>query len=309
MRWCVALGLGALAGCVVSPADWAGRLCDEAHACFDGRVCVEGRCIAPEADGGAQRADGGEGGGTAGGSSAGGATGGGSTAGGVAGGLTSGGAGGGNAGGGLDAGTCITWAQARDGFTTTRVAPQATLTVEPASGNRVRARIPSAANTNDFAVAVVSSALRLPAGTEGQLEGRFVVPAGTRLDGLVPFARVLTSTGPLVEVGFDNNWELSAFTAASVLQAAQVSRPRSTERFDPGTTHTLRVAWRAGVFRRVWVDGASVFDDALTPGAGLDAAPTALELGFPRYEGGGQDPMEMTLSDWVLCDVAIGAIR
>lgn len=203
----------------------------------------------------------------------------------------------------------MTWAQVRDAFTTTRVAPTASLSIESASGNRARARIPSAADSSDFAVAVVSSPLRLPAGTEGQLEGRLLVPAGTRLDGLIPFARLLTSTGPLVELGFDNNWALSAFTAASVLQAGPVLRPRSAERYDPGTAHTIRVAWRVGAFRRVWIDGVAVFDDTLSPASGLDPTPTALELGFPRYEGSGQDPMEMTLSDWVLCDAAIGAIR
>jgi hypothetical protein len=189
------------------------------------------------------------------------------------------------------------------------VAPLALATIEPASGNRLRARIPSAANANDFAVAVVTDLQRLPRGAEGQLEGQLVVPSNTRLDGLVPFVRLLTSTGPLVELGFDNNWELSAFTAPAVLQAAQVNQPRSSERFDPGQTYTVRVAWRAGAFRRVWVDGVSVFDDTLTPSTGLDSVPTALEVGFPRYEGGGQDPMEMTFTSWVLCNAAIGVIR
>ncbi|MBL8923040.1 MAG: hypothetical protein JNJ54_29595 [Myxococcaceae bacterium] len=303
----LALLLPMVAGCVVSPADWAGRLCDDMHACFDGRVCIEGRCVAPAPQDAGTVAGGGAGGGaTGGGATGGGATGGGVTGGGVAGGGVTGG---GVAGGSADAGTCLTWTQARDGFTTTRVAPSASLLIEPANANRVRARVPSAANANDFAVAVVSSSLRLPANGEGQLEGRFVVPAGTRLDGLIPFVRLLASTGPIVELGFDNNWELSAFTGAAVLQSAAVSRPRSAERYDPGTSHTVRVAWRAGAFRRVWIDGASVFDDTLTAGSGLDSTPIAFELGFPRYEGSGQDPMEMTLSDWVLCDTAIGAIR
>lgn len=241
---------------------------------------------------------------------------GGATAGGFAGGATAGGtaggasAGGSSGGGTNDAGvTCVTWRQSTHGFSSTRVAPAAQATID-ATANRLTARIPSASNTNDFAVALVSPPMRrLPAGAEGQLEGRFLVPTSTRLDGLVPFATLLTSSGPLVELGFDNNWELSAFTASGVLQAGPLDRPRSSQRYPPGSAHVVRVAWRAGAFRRVWIDGVSVFDDPLPASSGLDAQLTSFELGFTRYEGGGQDVMEMTLTDWVLCDAATGVIR
>jgi hypothetical protein len=38
--------------CVVHPADYAGRACDEQHACLDGRVCVANRCVDAAAGGG-----------------------------------------------------------------------------------------------------------------------------------------------------------------------------------------------------------------------------------------------------------------
>lgn len=210
-------------------------------------------------------------------------------------------------GGSVDAGSCLRWSQVRDGFFETRAATGATATIL-AAGNALRVRIPSAANTSDSALGVVAPSRVMMAG-EGQLEGRLLVPQGTRLDGLIPFVRLSSSTGPIVELGFDNNWELSAVTGAGVLQVAPVSRPRSNERFDPGTPWTVRVAWRSGAFRRVYVNGALVFDDVLVSAATADPLPVSLELGFPRYEGGGQDPMEMTLSDWRLCDSAVGAIR
>lgn len=74
--------LALMIGCTVRPADYAGRACDADHPCVEGRVCLQGVCVAPGSSGGGGGADtdsgvgGGAGGGAGGG--LGGGTGGGS---------------------------------------------------------------------------------------------------------------------------------------------------------------------------------------------------------------------------------------
>ena len=163
--------------------------------------------------------------------------------------------------------------------------------------------MPSALDGSDFAVAQAPRE-RLPSSSEGQLVGRFFVPAGTRIDGPAPFLSLTGVGGSILELTFNTNWELGAFTGASVLQPDPVSQPRSATRFDPGREYLLKASWRAGAFRRVLVDNATVFDDALMPASGAGARPTQLEMGILRYDGNGQNPLDVTLLDWAMCDNA-----
>ena len=199
--------------------------------------------------------------------------------------------------------SCVAWSQRRDGFATTRAGTGASAEVAVDQGNRLTANVPSALDGSDFAVAQIPSG-RLTVASEGQLTGRIFVPLGINIDGPAPFLALGGVGGSILELTFLQNWELSAFTGTAVLQAQPVSSPRSSQRFSPGVEYTLRASWRIGSFRRIWINNAIVFDDVLQPFSGSGARPTQLELGVLRYDGNGQNPLQLSLSDFQLCDDA-----
>ncbi len=200
--------------------------------------------------------------------------------------------------------SCVVWSQAQDGFAGTRQGSGASVQIDAVARNHLVVQVPSALDGTDFAVAQVADE-RLSKTSEGQLVGRFVAPTGSRIDGAAPFLVLRAESGSVLELTLNPNWELSAFSGASVLQPQPVVHaPISSNRFPPGPEYLLRVAWRAGAFLRVAIDGRLIFDDSLQPIVGTGSRPTKLELGVLRYDGNGHNPLALTFSDFVLCDNA-----
>lgn len=280
LRRCLAASLVLLASCAVDLDDLEGRACDEQHPCRAPRSCVALRCVdaAPEPDGGA-----GGGGGAA----------------------VGGGAGGGSGGGGgvvspPDAGGAR-WQQRLHGFTSTTVEPGCTVDIDPLRGNRVQATIAGSADFEDTAVAELVDLNRLPRTLEGRLKGRVTLAAPLAVRGFVPLVSLGTQSGQAwVRAGFDGAGRLVVESDAQTLGAAAL-----TERFsvDGGFTAgdwVLELAWRAGGFRQVRLNGALLADTPVTGGASLP--PGELGLGIARYDGDAGTAFTATLSAWQLAD-------
>lgn len=202
------------------------------------------------------------------------------------------------------------WEQRLHGFDATTVDPSCSLTIDASRGNLVVASIAGPHDDDDTALARVTDPARLPATTEGRLRGRVSSPLAVSVRDEVPVLVLYGEAGRAwLRAGFDGAGRLVVRSDAQTLGDAElVERFAVDGGFGPDE-RVLAFDWRAGAFRRVFVDDVMLADTAVSGGA--TAAPGALALGVERYAGDAGTAFTIRHAGWRLADsldVALGDV-
>ncbi|MGV3625058.1 MAG: hypothetical protein ACO1OB_29835 [Archangium sp.] len=242
-----------MTGCTVELRDVAGRACDETHPCRAPRVCIDGRCLTPDA------------------------------------------------GEEIDAGIPEPrWEQRVHGFGGTTVDPDCSLTIDSTRENLVVASIAGPADDDDTALARVTDTARFATTNQGQLRGHLTFPLAVNVRGEVPVLVLNGSEGAWLRAGFDASGRLVVRSDANTLGDTEVLERFTVDGGFGARDSVLELAWQAGAFRRVTLDGQVLAETPVSGGS--SSSPGELALGVERYDGDAGTAFTVRLPGWQLAD-------
>lgn len=192
------------------------------------------------------------------------------------------------------------WEQRLHGFGATSVDPSCSLTIDSTRANLVVASIAGPADADDTALARVVDSSRLPTTTEGRLRGHLTFPVAVNVRGEVPVLVLAGDDGAWLRAGFDGSGRLVVRSAANTIGDVELLERFSVDGGFVARDYVLELAWQAGAFRRVSLDGEVLAETAVSGGS--STPPSALALGVERYDADAGTAFTVQLSGWQLAD-------